>query len=360
MATKTAQLELINPYAKYGLKRRPTFNEIVGLISANEQIYKPFPDRRATQFKNSPQGSFFDGADSLELLKEQQNRIMDRQMREMLMRRQTQQNGGTFHLQRHCQGTGSVHTPTESPDTSGFNTPTSEPRDIREAELMGRIQALRQQEETRRKEVAERHGRMMTSGMQTVEQFLTTPAPLVRDKDEPFNLPEEEDEEDRGSVAEPEGEEAISKIKTEPVYNMSFASWDKVDDEDLLWQMYVREITFTKQQLEALDKLPIEGGEFTKRDFILENIKDMIQHKDKDWFRRINTELVNFRLGEWRKEKKGIMNRVFKGSGEGKGKGFVRTAVDTVGEAVIEGGKEALKGAVKGAVVRGVSSAFGA
>ena len=83
----------------------------------------------------------------------------------------------------------------------------------------------------------------------------------------------------------------------------------------------------------------------------------MIQHKDKDWFRRINTELVNFRLGEWRKEKKGIMNRVFKGSGEGKG--FVRTAVDTVGEAVIEGTKEAVKGAVKGAVARGVSSAFG-
>ena len=355
MATKTAQLELNNPYAKYGLKRRPTFNEIVGLISENEQIYKPFPDRRATQFQNSPQGSFFDGADNLELLKEQQNRIMDRQMREMLMRRQTQQNGGTFHLQRHLQG--SIHTPTESPQSSGFDTPTSEPRDIREAELSGRILALRQQEEARRREVAERHGRMMTSGMQTIEQFISTPEQLVRDKDEPINLPEEEDEEDRGSVAEPEGEEAISKIKTEPVYNMSFASWDKVDDEDLLWQMYVTEITVTKQQLEALDKLPVEGGEFTKRDFILENIKDMIQHKDKDWFRRINTELVNFRLGEWRKEKKGIMNRVFKGSGEGKG--FVRTAVDTVGEAVIEGTKEAVKGAVKGAVARGVSSAFG-
>ena len=70
-----------------------------------------------------------------------------------------------------------------------------------------------------------------------------------------------------GSVAEPEGEEAISKIKTEPVYNMSFASWDKVDDEDLLWQMYVREITFTKQQLEALDKLPVEGGRIYKARF---------------------------------------------------------------------------------------------
>ena len=73
MATKTARFEIINPYQKYGLKRRPTFNEILGLIEEDQQMLRPFPDRTATQFRNSPQGSFFDGADHIELLKEQQD-----------------------------------------------------------------------------------------------------------------------------------------------------------------------------------------------------------------------------------------------------------------------------------------------
>ena len=42
--TKTARLELINPYAKYGLKRRPTFDEIVGLVSENNKFGRPFPE----------------------------------------------------------------------------------------------------------------------------------------------------------------------------------------------------------------------------------------------------------------------------------------------------------------------------
>ena len=101
MTTKTARFEIVNPYQKYGLKRRPTFNEILGLLSEDQKLLRPFPDRTATQFRNSPQGSFFDGSDHVELLKEQQNRVLDRQMREMILRRQAQQNGGTFHLNRH-------------------------------------------------------------------------------------------------------------------------------------------------------------------------------------------------------------------------------------------------------------------
>ena len=67
--SQTAQFELNNPYAKYGLKRRPTFEEIVGLISDDKRALNPLPNREATRFRNSPQGSFFDGADAMELLK---------------------------------------------------------------------------------------------------------------------------------------------------------------------------------------------------------------------------------------------------------------------------------------------------
>ena len=92
----TATLELINPYAKYGLKRRPTYDEIIGLIGENETLTGTLPDRTATQFKASQEGSFFDGLDHLEILKEQQNRIHERQMRELLMRQNL--GGGTYSI----------------------------------------------------------------------------------------------------------------------------------------------------------------------------------------------------------------------------------------------------------------------
>ena len=57
MAT-TASLELINPYAKFGLKRRPTYEEIANLICENDLITGKLPNRDATFFKASPQGSF--------------------------------------------------------------------------------------------------------------------------------------------------------------------------------------------------------------------------------------------------------------------------------------------------------------
>ena len=94
----TAVLENVNPYSKYGLKRRPTYDEIANLISENETLTGTLPDRRATRFKASPEGSFFDGMDSLEILKEQQHRIMERQMRELLMRQNL--GGGTFSIAR--------------------------------------------------------------------------------------------------------------------------------------------------------------------------------------------------------------------------------------------------------------------
>ena len=94
----TATLELINPYSKYGLKRRPTYDEIIGLIGENETLTGTLPDRTATQFKASQEGSFFDGLDHLEILKEEQNRIQERQLRELMLRRNL--GGGTYHLER--------------------------------------------------------------------------------------------------------------------------------------------------------------------------------------------------------------------------------------------------------------------
>ena len=99
MAT-TQSLELINPYAKFGLKRRPTYEEIANLIGENEQLTGKLPNTDATFFKSSPQGSFFDGSDLLELLKDQQMRILDRQMREIMMKQEAHRNGHTYAVHR--------------------------------------------------------------------------------------------------------------------------------------------------------------------------------------------------------------------------------------------------------------------
>ena len=50
MTTKTARFEIVNPYQKYGLKRKPTFNEILGLLSEDQKLLRPFPERTAIQF----------------------------------------------------------------------------------------------------------------------------------------------------------------------------------------------------------------------------------------------------------------------------------------------------------------------
>ena len=99
----TATLENVNQFSYLGLRRRPTYNEIIGLIKENETLTGELPNRDATFFKASNEGSFFDGMDSLEVLKEQQQRILQRQVQDLLLRQTVRQNGGTFHLERHRQ-----------------------------------------------------------------------------------------------------------------------------------------------------------------------------------------------------------------------------------------------------------------
>ena len=94
----TAILENHNKYSYLGLRRRPTYDEIANLIHENETLTGTLPDRTATQFKASQEGSFFDGLDHLEILKEEQNRIQERQLRELMLRRNL--GGGTYHLER--------------------------------------------------------------------------------------------------------------------------------------------------------------------------------------------------------------------------------------------------------------------
>ena len=142
----TASLELINPYSKYGLKRRPTYNEIIGLIHENETITGQLPDRTATFFKASPEGSFFDGLDHLELLKEQQNRILERQMRELLLKQNL--GSSTYSVSRLRQQNQEMQTP---------DTETHSDTNIGEATMEAQLQERARQFAERQQQTQQAH-----------------------------------------------------------------------------------------------------------------------------------------------------------------------------------------------------------
>ena len=134
-----ATLKMNNPYSKLGLKRRPTYDEVINLISENETITGKLPDRNATFFKGSPEGSFFDGSDSLEVLKDEQERLILKQMGELLLRRNARRNGTTFHSQR-MQSLPATSPTIEQP-TQPMDASTGASRGIRDVEAQAQTQS---------------------------------------------------------------------------------------------------------------------------------------------------------------------------------------------------------------------------
>ena len=184
----TATLELVNPYSKYGFKRRPTYNEIIGLINENETITGQLPDRTATLYKASPEGSFFDGTDALELMKEQQNRISQRQLQELLIRQNTTLNGLTYHLERHRQQSSS----------SSSSTPVSigEDRGRLSAGLQADLQRRQQQLIDRQQQTGEAQAQELSrqSRLPTLEGFLQGVTTPIRRMITPLPIPSRQPE----------------------------------------------------------------------------------------------------------------------------------------------------------------------
>ena len=151
----TATLELVNPFSKYGFKRRPTYNEIIGLINENETITGQLPDRTATLYKASPEGSFFDGTDALELMKEQQNRISQRQLQELLLKQNTTLRGLTYNLERLRQSSSS---------SSSSSTPvaTGEDRGTLSLGLQTDLQQREAQLRDRQQQTGEAHRSLLS------------------------------------------------------------------------------------------------------------------------------------------------------------------------------------------------------
>ena len=340
MATKTARFELDNPYQKYGLKRKPTSNEILGLLSEDQKLLRPFPDRTATQFRNSPQGSFFDGSDHVELLKEQQNRVLDRQMREMILRKQAQESGGTFHLNRHNDS----FTSEQSVSDSGMMTPS----DVSSSQIIYHADARRELEQRarglaeRQQQIGQRHGEAVNRLNDTLTRNM-----LRSGFNDLRGMPESEPLQDDVSEEEliPAEDEHLSTYQR-GVFNFDNDASkimlnNDITFDDLLFQLFYRDI-LTDEIKEQVNQEP---NDISKKHFLSGIIQGMMN--EGRWSVLANPTKLKSKQNEWKSMKR---NQASSSSG-----GVVRQFLASAGSSVLEAGKEV----AKEAAIRGARSALG-
>ena len=186
---KTATIENVNKMSKYGLKRRPTYDEIANLISENDLITGKLPNRDATFFKSSPEGSYFDGSDSMEQLREEQGRLLLRQMSDILLRQNARTAGRTFHTAKFQQlpSTSPVIAQPSQPmnvdeETTIQTTPTIPSYNTQQAsQLNTELEQRRSQAMKRKEETAMNHrGEIFKQAKPTLaEQLLNIQPPRV-------------------------------------------------------------------------------------------------------------------------------------------------------------------------------------
>ena len=305
----TAVLENVNKFSYLGLRRRPTYNEIIGLIKENETLTGELPNRDATFFKASNEGSFFDGLDSLEVLKEQQHRILQRQMQDLLLRQNVRENGGTFHLERHRQNT---------PSSSSSSTPISVGSDFGtlrttgiQAELQERArQAMSRQQQTggAHAEQTSQQARLPTldsflSGITSPLQRMIQPLPIPRRQPETVDLTTDDVEEaqeqffpEEMATAREEEPKKPAKLMTKISYSTNISNWS---EDELAFQLYIRGVDVNDPEisLEGVKKKG-KGRGITNRQHYRNIAQNMITNGE--WDRRIEEQLLQSRIAEYK------------------------------------------------------------
>ena len=349
MATMTAQFELNNPYAKYGLKRKPTFEEIVGLISDDKKALQPLPNREATRFRNSPEGSFFDGADAMELLKEQQGRILDRQMRDAILRRRTQDNNLTHHLERHRESGSSGNSVIEEFGTA----PNTARTQGAQGSGLDAETSMREQAELRRQEqVSQGFGQRLREGAQTLMSSFIRASPPARSisSDKEF-VDSQRQEVFAGEATASAGipPQSPPSLPAPPMTyeyddNTNIRYWRSQSVDKIKFQFFIRGIEVPEpEEVEEELKIKGRGRRRTYKEYLEDLVQDTIDNNG--WKNKPTQEEYEERLQQWLNKKKG------------KGKG------GSLSSSVAEGAREGAKALAKATVAKGgemlVRRAFG-
>ena len=270
----TAVLENVNKFSYLGLRRRPTYNEIIGLIKENETLTGQLPNRDATFFKASNEGSFFDGLDSLEVLKEQQQRILQRQMQDLLLRQNVRQNGGTFHVERHRQNTPSSRSSRASGDASSSSSSTpinvgSDFGTLRVAGMQTELQERARQAMSRQQQTGGAHAEQTSqqarlptldsflSGITSPLQRMIRPLPIPRRQPETIDLTTDDVEEaeeqffpEEMTTAREEEPKKSSKLMKNISFSTNISNWS---EGELAFQLYVRGVDVNDPEISLTD-----------------------------------------------------------------------------------------------------------
>ena len=141
------------------------------------------PDRRASAFKASPEGSFFDGLNYTDKLKEEQERILNKQVRDLLFRQNVgNQSIAIAQLEQNNQASTATQTQT---------LPTG---NIAGEGIDAQLEQVRQQPEARRQQTGEAHRGMlpMIQGVMSNIMSLSpartrAPTPMAQPMPQSFN-----------------------------------------------------------------------------------------------------------------------------------------------------------------------------
>ena len=305
----TAVLENINKYSHLGLRRRPTYDEIIGLIGENETLTGALPDRTATQFKASQEGSFFDGLDHLEILKEEQNRIQERQLRELMLRRNL--GGATYHVERFRRQR-EENTPPES------ETPSSND-DLTDAQMQTELERRARDFVDRRQQTGEAHQGLLSRSASSIMDGIFNLSPLSRTASrtqtpalqmpqpkreqgtpEMINIASDVEEVSSGEMltAREQPPEPKSAVLRTITYRTNVGT---LSEEALKFQLYIRGLDVDdldpEMQVETRPR-GSRGSGLTPKQFYKDLAQQMVQ--DGRWQTKIEEELMKKRIKDYR------------------------------------------------------------
>ena len=304
----TAVLENVNKFSYLGLRRRPTYDEIIGLIKENDNLTGKLPNRDATFFKASNEGSFFDGLDHLEILKEQQNRILQRQVQDLLLRQSVRANGGTFHLERHRQE--------QSSSSSSSSTELQPDRETLSVGLQADLQRRQQQLRDRQQQTGEAHRSLISrattpilEGLASLRRFprteASTPSEVVRRAVSEEEAPPARQQQTEtfiiGSSSENEEEmlTAREQPKSKRMKSISYSTnIERWNEDELEFQLFIRgkDMNSPENSLEGMRKKG-KGKGLTKSQYYRQTAQKMIN--DGTWDTRIEEQLLQSRINKY-------------------------------------------------------------
>ena len=265
---------------KSELKRRPTYDEMIGMIEAQSEENRPsietVIDRRATLFRNNQFGCQFDNIDFLGLRKQEEDRAKE-SVRQAQLRQTAISTGSSMRVLTSSGFT----TPAEVYDMDDDDDMTSEEATRLRAEMERYLQRQQQTQQssssTARSDLDEAHRQSLSAGVEMYRMNTDGTddmPPLVN-----IEEGEEEDFEDDPELIPANDDEATKapaqarKHKETIDYSTKITKWqDKsVQEDDLRFQLFSRGIEMTPEQEEEISKLKVKGKgrNQTRKDYLI-------------------------------------------------------------------------------------------